>query len=254
MIVIEGLTKRYGDFQAVNGISLQIEAGEIFGFLGVNGAGKTTTLRMLTGVLKPTTGRIVIAGFDMAKDPERAKALIGYIPDRPYLYNRLTSREYLYFVADLHSVEKRAAEFAIDELLEAYGLKQWENELIEGFSHGMKQRLSICAALVHRPKVLIVDEPMVGLDPHGAKLLKDNFREYARSGLAILLSTHSLNVAEELADRLAIINRGTVVSIGTLAEIRTATGSGDKRLEEIFIDLTWSANGVESESFDTQLT
>lgn len=239
MIRIEELTKKYGDFLAVNRISLEINGGEIFGFLGVNGAGKTTTLRMLTGVLKPTSGRIFIAGYDMAREPEKAKSLTGYIPDRPYLYNRITAREYLYFVADLHSVPAKVADERIDSLLDDYGLKAWQDELIEGFSHGMKQRLSICAALVHAPRVLVVDEPMVGLDPHGAKLLKDKFREYARSGVSILLSTHSLNVAEEVADRLAIINRGTVIATGTLAEIRSRTGAENKRLEDIFIDLTW---------------
>lgn len=242
MIQIENLSKKYGSFYAVNNISLDVSAGEIFGFLGVNGAGKTTTLRMLTGVLKPTSGSIHVGGFNIANEPEKAKAITGFIPDRPYLYNKLTGREFLYFVADLHSVSPADAEVEIDALLRQYSLLEWQDELIEGYSHGMKQRLATCAALVHRPKVLIVDEPMVGLDPHGAKLLKASFREYADQGMAILLSTHSLNVAEELADRLAIIHRGGVLAIGTLEEMRQRAGGGNQRLEEIFLQLTWSGD------------
>jgi ABC-2 type transport system ATP-binding protein len=239
MIALRNLTKRYGTFCAVNNISLEVQPGEIFGFLGVNGAGKTTTLRMLTGVLKPTSGSIHIGGFDMYREPEKAKAITGFIPDRPYLYSKLTGREYLYFVAELHSVREETAESRIDRLLKQYSLLDWQNELIDGYSHGMKQRLAMCAALVHDPKVLIVDEPMVGLDPHGAKLLKSCFREYAEQGMSILLSTHSLNVAEEVADRLAIIHRGVVIAIGTLDEMRALAGGENQRLEEIFLQLTW---------------
>ncbi|MFN8391739.1 MAG: ABC transporter ATP-binding protein [Bdellovibrionota bacterium] len=240
MIQLKNLCKRYGNFNAVNNISLEIQEGEIFGFLGVNGAGKTTTLRMLTGVLKPTSGSIEIGGFDIQKQPEEVKRITGFIPDRPYLYSKLTGREYLYFVAELHSVPQATAEARIDSLLKQYSLSDWEDELIDGFSHGMKQRLAMCAALIHDPKVLIVDEPMVGLDPHGAKLLKTCFRQYADSGVSILLSTHSLNVAEELADRLAIIHRGSVIAVGTLEDMRTLAGGANQRLEEIFLQLTWS--------------
>ncbi len=240
MISIRNLSKKYGSFTAVSDISLDVAAGEIFGFLGVNGAGKTTTLRILTGVLRPTSGSVVIGGFDIAKDPRSAKAITGYIPDRPYLYGKLTAREFLYFVADLHDVDSEVADRRIDELLQQYGLTSWQGELIDSFSHGMRQRLSMCAALVHRPRVLIVDEPMVGLDPHGAKLLKTCFRSYADDGVAILLSTHSLNVAEELADRLAIIHRGSVIAVGTLEELRNRAGGSNQRLEEIFLQLTLS--------------
>ncbi len=241
MISIRNLTKRYGDFCAVNGISLDVHAGEIFGFLGVNGAGKTTTLRMLTGVLKPTSGEISIGGVDLLRRPEEAKSVTGYIPDRPYLYNRLTAREYLLFVADLHNVPRLESEPRIAELLHQYALGDWELDLIEGFSHGMKQRLAMCAALVHQPKVLIVDEPMVGLDPHGARLLKRTFRDYADAGMSILLSTHSLNVAEELADRLAILHHGSVITVGTLDEVRAHAGQSEADLEEIFLQLTWAS-------------
>lgn len=241
MIQIRNLTKSYGEYLAVNNLTLDVNSGEIFGFLGVNGAGKTTTLRMLTGVLKPTSGHINIAGFDMAKNPTAAKKLIGYVPDRPYLYNRLTAAEYLRFVADLHDVPEEAISERTEILLKQYALINWRDQLIENFSHGMKQRLAICAALMHQPKILVVDEPMVGLDPHGAKLLKQYFQSYADAGMAILLSTHSLNVAEELADRLAIINRGEVIATGSLDQIRELTGGQAKNLEEIFLQLTWES-------------
>lgn len=250
MIVLRDLVKRYGDFVAVNGISLQVEQGEIFGFLGVNGAGKTTTLRMLTGVLQPTSGSISIGGVDLLSSPEEAKAITGYIPDRPYLYNRLTAREYLRFVADLHNVSRERSAPRIAELLQQYALADWEDDLIEGFSHGMKQRLAMCAALVHEPKVLIVDEPMVGLDPHGARLLKRTFREYAERGMSILLSTHSLNVAEELADRLAILHRGSIITTGTLSEVRSHVGQSEAGLEEIFLQITWASGDEYSQGVD----
>lgn len=238
MIEIENLSKVYGDFKAVNDLTFNVEAGEIFGFLGVNGAGKTTTLKMLAGVLKPTSGRIRIGPHDMAHDAREAKSITGYIPDRPYLYNKLTGREFLFFVADLYNVDPQLAETRVRLLLEEYGLEQWQDELVESYSHGMKQRLATCAALVHNPKVLIVDEPMVGLDPHGAKFLKEAFRRYAADGMAILLSTHSLNVAEEVADRLAIIHKGSLIAIGTLDHIRMQTGNIQFRLEEMFLQLT----------------
>lgn len=248
MIEIRSLRKEYADFVAVRDLNLSVKKGEIFAFLGVNGAGKTTTLRMLTGVLRPTAGQISICGFDLAKEPEKAKAVMGFIPDRPYLYSKLTAREYLYFVADLHSLPESAVEQRLDELLQHWGLLSWQDELIEGFSHGMKQRLAMCAALVHSPQVLIVDEPMVGLDPHGAKLLKDSFKQYAAEGTSILLSTHSLNVAEELASRLAIINRGELIAQGDLQEVRALVESPGKQglrgLEDIFLELTWTGEGT----------
>lgn len=238
MIEISAVTKEYGTFRAVNNISFHVNAGEIFGFLGVNGAGKTTTLRMLAGVLLPTSGTLRLGGHDMEKEPLKAKGITGYIPDRPYLYGKLTGREFLYFVSDLYSVERKEADARIDALLAEYTLSEWQDDLIESYSHGMKQRLATCGALVHNPRILIVDEPMVGLDPHGAKLLKDAFRRYARDGMAILLSTHSLNVAEEVSDRLAIIQRGSILTAGTLADIRKAAGDPQQGLEELFLQLT----------------
>lgn len=238
MITLSNLTKRYGSFTAVNNISLEIPAGGIFAFLGVNGAGKTTTIRMMTGILRPTSGSIMLGGFDLLRDPLKAKAITGYIPDRPNLYPKLTGREFLYFICDIYRVPAPQAERRIDEVLEEYSLRDWQDDLIESYSHGMKQRLATCAALVHNPRVLIVDEPMVGLDPHGAKHLKQAFKRYAQQGITIFLSTHSLNVAEELADNLAIIQKGTILTTGTLADIRTLTGKHDDGLEDLFLELT----------------
>jgi ABC-2 type transport system ATP-binding protein len=238
MIEITNVTKNFGNFRAVNDITLSVRPGEIFGFLGVNGAGKTTTLKMLAGILKPSAGQIRIGEFDINEQPEQAKAITGYIPDRPHLYGKLTGREFLYFVSELYRISLTDSNERIDFLLHEYRLNEWQDELIESYSHGMKQRLATCAALLHRPKVLIVDEPMVGLDPHGAKLLKDSFRQYAKNGMSILLSTHSLNVAEEVSDRLAIIHRGTIVNIGTLEDIKRQAGTFDQDLEEMFLQIT----------------
>ena len=193
---------------------------------------------MLTGILRPTSGAISIGGFSMADNPQDAKRITGYIPDRPYLYGKLTAREFLYFVADLYEVPAKLADERIDSLLREYGLSEWQDELIENFSHGMRQRVATCAALVHAPKVLVVDEPMVGLDPHGAKLLKERFKAYAKSGMSIFLSTHSLNVAQEVADRLAIIHQGKILTTGTLEDIRALTGKRDDDLEAMFLQLT----------------
>ncbi|MEY3211670.1 MAG: hypothetical protein RIT28_2151 [Pseudomonadota bacterium] len=235
MIRIEGVAKRYGGFQALHPLNLHVKPGEIFGFLGPNGAGKTTTIRILSGVLPPTEGKVFIDGVDMVADPVGAKARIGYVPDRPYLYEKLTARELLAFVAGLFGVEPEVARARGEELLAFHGLTEFGDRLIEGFSHGMKQRLSLSAALLHEPKLLIVDEPMVGLDPRGAKQIKDVFREIARSGRTVFLCTHSLDVAQEVCDRLGIINRGRIVAQGTYDEIRAGFGEGAKDLEEVFL-------------------
>jgi ABC-2 type transport system ATP-binding protein len=237
MIKISNLTKRFGGFVAVNDISLEVKPGEIFAFLGTNGAGKTTTIRMMTGVLLPTSGSVEIGGYDIQRNPIEAKMQMGVIPDRPYIYGKLTGREFLLFMADLYQVERNVAVQRIEELLTVFGLLQWQNELIDGYSHGMKQRLLMCAAQVHNPKLLIVDEPMVGLDPRGAKLLKDTFRAKADAGLTIFMSTHSLPVAEEIADRLAIIRRGQIVAVGTLDDLYAQAKGNASDLEQIFLQL-----------------
>jgi ABC-2 type transport system ATP-binding protein len=242
MITLRNVTKSYGRFVAVNDLSLEIPPGGIFAFLGINGAGKTTTIRMMTGILRPTSGTILIGGHSMDRDPVAAKSIIGYIPDRPHLYPKLTGREFLYFICDIYRVPSARANKRIDEVLEEYSLTAWEDELIESYSHGMKQRLATCAALVHDPRVLIVDEPMVGLDPHGARNLKEALKRYAKSGITVFLSTHSLNVAEELADHLAIIHQGSLLTTGTLDDIRELTGKHDESLEPMFIELTSAAS------------
>jgi ABC-2 type transport system ATP-binding protein len=243
MITLEHITKKYGSFLTVNDISLEINSGEIFAFLGVNGAGKTTSIRMMTGILRPTSGNIFLGGYNLLSEPLKAKSIVGYVPDRPNLYPKLTGREFLYFICDLYSMGAKEADKRIDEVLEEYRLIEWQDELIESFSHGMKQRLATCAALVHNPKVLIVDEPMVGLDPHGAKMLKEAFKRYASQGMTVFLSTHSLNVAEEVADRMAIIQKGSILTAGTLSEIRNMTGKQDQGLEHLFLELTTSVPG-----------
>ncbi len=238
MISITDLSKNYGKFVAVDHISFRVKKGEICCFLGVNGAGKTTTLRMLAGILLPSTGSIEIDGISLAQNPREAKRITGYIPDRPYLYPRLTGREYLSFVSDLYDLEDRYAEERIDLLLEEYRLVEWQDTLIESYSHGMKQRLAVCAGLVHEPHALIVDEPIVGLDPHGAKLLKQRFRDYASRGMSLLISTHSLNVAEEISDHIVMIHRGKIIIDGPLTDIRKQREFHDRNLESIFLELT----------------
>lgn len=237
MIRLINLSKQFGSFKAVDDVSLEVGKGTIFAFLGTNGAGKTTTIRMLTGVLQPSSGTAEIGGYDIQKNPIEAKFLMGIIPDRPYLYGKLTGREFLYFMADLYKVEPQLAKQRIVELLELYGLSDWQNDLIDSYSHGMKQRLLMCAAQIHNPPVLVIDEPMVGLDPKGAKLLKDTLRKRAAEGLTIFMSTHSLSVAEEIADKLAIIQHGKIVAQGTLKELYARAQSDASDLENVFLQI-----------------
>jgi ABC-2 type transport system ATP-binding protein len=237
-ILLSGLTKRYGDYVAVDNISLSVRRGEVFSFLGMNGAGKTTTIKMMVGILRPTLGNIAIEGLSLANNAEQAKKLIGYIPDRPYLYGRLTAKEFLEFVGALYGLEQESIYGRSNALLSHYELTEYQDRLIDSYSHGMKQRLATCAALLHEPKVLIVDEPMVGLDPHGTKLLKKSLQEYAGAGLTVFLSTHSLPIAEEISHRIAIIHRGRIAVIGTMEELKAQ--SGKKTLEEIFLVTTGS--------------
>ena len=238
MIELSGLTKRYGKFTAVDGISLTIPAGELFGFLGPNGAGKTTTFRMIAGILKPTSGSIRIAGISLDDRPIAAKSRLGFIPDRPFVYDKLTGAEFLRFVAALYGQGGALIERRIDELLELFELTPWKHELTEAYSHGMRQKLIISSALVHRPEVFVVDEPMVGLDPRSARLLKDLLREFVERGGTVLMSTHTLEIAEAMCDRIAIIQSGRIAAAGTMDELRTETSSGDASLEELFLKLT----------------
>jgi len=238
MIRLEGLTKRYGTFTAVNGIDLHVPRGELFGFLGPNGAGKTTTLRMIAGILRPTAGRILLGGVDLIAEPMRAKAILGFIPDRPFVYEKLTGGEFLRFVAGLYDQGGDHVEHRISELLDVFELSAWRDELVESYSHGMRQKLIISSALVHRPELIVVDEPMVGLDPRGARLLKDLFRGFTARGGTVLMSTHTLEVAEAMCDRIAIIQSGGIVARGTMADLRQQTASGDASLEDLFLRLT----------------
>src|SRR5450759_442948 len=237
MISLRKLTKRYGSFTAVDQIDLEVPRGELFGFLGPNGAGKTTTLRMIAGILKPSGGSISIAGVDLAADPIGAKMRLGFIPDRPFIYEKLTGEEFLRFVAGLYDQEGAEVEHRARELMALFDLEEWRDELVESYSHGMRQKLIISSAFVHRPEVMVVDEPMVGLDPKATRILKDLFREYVKRGHTIMMSTHTLEVAETLCDRIAIIQQGKIRSVGTIQDLREeATGGGG--LEEIFLKLT----------------
>ena len=238
MIEIHDLVKRYGTFTAVDGVSLDVQPGEIHGFLGPNGAGKTTTIRMIAGLLKPTAGRIVVNGHDLATDAEAAKASLGFIPDRPFIYEKLTAGEFLRFHAGLYGIDGNGVGGRVREMLEIFELGRWENELVESFSHGMKQRLVMSAAFLHRPQAVLVDEPMVGLDPRGARLIKDVFRKMSGRGVAILMSTHTLEVAQEMCDRISIILKGRIIARGTVPDIRAMGDSGDDQLTSVFLKLT----------------
>jgi ABC-2 type transport system ATP-binding protein len=238
MIELTGLTKRYGKFTAVDGINLTIPKGELYGLLGPNGAGKTTTMRMIAGILQPTSGTVRISGINIQEDPLVAKSRLGFIPDRPFVYDKLTGVEFLRFVAGLYGMGGPAVEHRIDELLELFDLSRWKHELTESYSHGMRQKLIISSALVHQPEVIVVDEPMVGLDPKSARLLKDMLREFVTRGGTVLMSTHTLEIAEAMCDRIAIVQAGRIAAAGTMEELRHQTSSGDVSLEEVFLKLT----------------
>jgi ABC-2 type transport system ATP-binding protein len=239
LIELFHLSKNFRNFQAVKDVTLQIPPGEIFGFLGPNGAGKTTTIRMMAGLMKPTSGRVFLGGKDVLRQPEEAKSILGFIPDRPYLYEKLTGQEFLEFIADLRGLEAgNSQQKRIGELLNFFDLQGWRQELVESYSHGMRQRLVIAAALLHRPKVLIVDEPMVGLDPKGTRLVKGLFRDLAHKGVSIFMSTHTLELAEEVCQRIGIINEGKVIALGNMQELREKAKTTDARLESLFLKLT----------------
>lgn len=220
-------------------LSLTVEPGEIFGFLGPNGAGKTTTIRIMAGLLKPTSGTVQIAGHDIRTEPESAKAAMGLVPDRPFLYEKLTGEEFLLFLGGIYGLEPSVTRERMDRLLNIFELEQWRGQLIENYSHGMKQRLVMCGALLHKPKVLVVDEPMVGLDPRGTRLLKEVFRREARErDTSIFMSTHTLEMAEEMCDRIGILHKGRLIAQGTPRELREMAGESGGDLEAVFLRLT----------------
>ncbi len=237
MIQVQELTKDYGTTIAVNKLSLNVCAGEIYGFIGPNGAGKTTTIRMMGGILAPTSGSIIIGGVDMTCDPVAAKKMIGFVPDRPFLYEKLTGMEFLHFSADLYAVDPETFPQKAEQLLRQFALWDWADELIEAYSHGMKQRLIIASALLHDPQVLIIDEPMVGLDPAAVHMVKDIFQDLARKKITIFISTHTLSIAEELCQRIGVIHKGMLLAQGNISELRNIAKLGAARLEEVFLTI-----------------
>jgi ABC-2 type transport system ATP-binding protein len=243
MIELERVTKRFGELEAVRELSLRVERGEVFALLGPNGAGKTTTVKLIAGLLRPTAGVVRVSGFDVAREPLEVKRRLSYVPDQPYLYEKLTGREFLQFVGRLHRMNGAELERGIDQLLEFFDCAGYADELTESYSHGMKQRIVIASALLTNPEVLVIDEPMVGLDPRSARLVKDTFRDRAHDGVTVFMCTHMLSVAEELADRMGIVDRGRLIAWGTLAELRQGRPQAGS-LEELYLGLTGAAQSA----------
>lgn len=237
MIKLSNLTKKYGELTAVNKLNLEIAAGELFGFLGPNGAGKTTTIKMMVGLLKPTAGTATMAGHDIVKEPVEAKQVIGYVPDEPFLYEKLTGREFLEFVGDLWRMDETRRDANIQKYLELFDLNEKADYFIQSYSHGMRQKIALASALIHEPKILLLDEPTVGLDPKSAKLMKDLLKDFCDQGNTVFLSTHILEIAERLCDRVGIIDKGNLIALGSLEELRAKTKQNDT-LEDIFMELT----------------
>lgn len=245
---LKGIVKRYRDFLAVDNLNLSVKRGLIFGFLGPNGAGKTTTIKMIGGILKPTSGEIFINGYNLATDPINAKSTLGFVPDRPYLYEKLSGMEYLSFIGGIYRLSKKEISKRSSELLNLFEIYEFKDELIENYSNGMKQRLVICGALIHKPSLLVIDEPLVGLDPKGARLLKRVFGELAnKSGCTVFMSTHTLQVVEELCNELAVIHHGKLIYSGDVEGMRILSGSKGAGLEDLFLELT---DGDEQISLD----
>ncbi|MEJ2264690.1 MAG: ABC transporter ATP-binding protein [Anaerolineales bacterium] len=244
LIESQHLTKHYGDKVAVNNVSFEVYAGEVFGFLGPNGAGKTTTIKMIVGLLQPTSGTIKVAGYNVSQQPLQAKATSGFVPDTPNLYPKLSGRELLRFVGDLYEMDRQQVERRIEELLRVFRLEEAGDDTIDSYSHGMQQKTALAAALMHDPKVLVLDEPTAGLDPRSARLIKDMLRQMAERGSAVFLSTHILEIAERMCDRIGIINEGELIAVGTMEELR-ALGKGETSLEDIFLNLTGGAEYAE---------
>ncbi len=245
LIETRNLVKRYGDKLAVDNVSLQVQGGEVFGFLGPNGAGKTTTIKMIVGLLQPTSGTVHVAGVDVQAQPLLAKASCGYVPDTPNLYAKLTGRELLRFVGDLYDLDRRQVAQRTEELLRVLDLTAAADDTVDSYSHGMQQKASLASALMHDPKVLVLDEPTVGLDPKSARLIKDLLRQMADRGAAVFLSTHILEIAERMCDRIGIINKGQLVAVGTMTELRSLGKAGEVSLEDIFLSLTGGAEEAE---------
>lgn len=244
-IDVSGVSKRFGSTLAVRELTLQIAPGELFAFLGPNGAGKTTTIKMISGLIHPDGGQVRVCGHTMGSNGLAAKAQMAYVPDLPFLYEKLTGREFLYFVAEMYRLPRSKRDAAMEPLVHRLQLESFLDHLTESYSHGMKQRVVLAAALLHEPKVLVIDEPMVGLDPRTVRVVKDLFLELTRRGGTVFMSTHTLEVAEAVADRIGIIRKGRLIALGTLTEIRQQA-TRQHSLEEIFLELTESADGHES--------
>lgn len=244
LIETQQLSKYYGAKKAVDVISFQVNRGEIFGFLGPNGAGKTTTIKMMVGLLKPSSGLVRVSGFDVQTQPIQAKSVTGYVPDQPNLYAKLTGRELLRFVGSLYRLDRKQVERRIEELLRLFDLTQAADDTIDSYSHGMQQKTSLAAALMHDPQVLVLDEPTVGLDPRSARLIKDILKQLAERGAAIFLSTHILEIAERMCDRIGIIDRGKLIAAGNMDDLRKLS-QGENSLEDIFLNLTGGAEYAE---------
>ncbi len=238
MIELQHVTKKFDKFVAVDDVSLKVTPGELFGFLGPNGAGKTTTIKMIVGLFSPTSGAIHVNGFDTATQPIQAKSTLAYVPDQPFLYDKLTGREFLYFAGGLYKIEKETLHTRIKDIIELFEIGQWIDKRSEDYSQGMRQRISIAAALLHRPKTLVIDEPMIGLDPRSAKIVRETLMRMSQEGVSIFMSTHSLPIAEELCTRIGIIHNGRLVFVDTQEKLEVFKRQFDGKLESVFLELT----------------
>ena len=236
-IKAEGLTKKFGTLAAVDNLSFEVERGEIFAFLGPNGAGKTTTIKLMTGLLIPSAGKAYINGFDISAEPLKAKQALGYVSDQPYVYPMLTGFEFMRFVGDIYSVEPAYQKSKIPELFEMFELSKWADATVESYSHGMRQKLVLASVLLHNPPVLFLDEPLVGLDPKSARLVKEIFSELSGRGVSIFMCTHVLEIAEKLATRAAIIHRGKLIALEKVSDLKQKIKSGGN-LEDVFLEIT----------------
>jgi len=237
MIQIENLTMQYGDLRALDELSLEVRPGELFAFLGTNGAGKTTAIRLLTGLMKPLSGSVRLCGFDIQSEPMKAKALLGYVPDVAAFYEKLSAPEFMHFIAELFEMDPARAAERTEALFTRFALHEHCGQRIENLSHGTRQAPATASALLHEPKVFVIDEPMVGLDPIHARVVKEELKNLSRSGATVLMSTHLLNIAEELADRIGILKRGRLVFDGTMAELRATREKEGQSLEELFLEM-----------------
>lgn len=238
MIELRNVTKKFDKLIAVNNVSLDVKPGELFGFLGPNGAGKTTTIKMIAGLFSPTAGTIRINGFDTIQQPIEAKSTLAYVPDQPFLYDKLTGREFLYFAGGLYKMEKEVLHTRIKELIEHFEIGRWIDKRAEDYSQGMRQRISIATALLHHPRSIVIDEPMIGLDPRSAKIVRETIKRQAQQGVSVFMSTHSLPVAEELCDRIGIIHNGQLVFADTQEKLQVYKQQFDGKLESVFLELT----------------